>query len=61
VIRKLKENPRTAAIPIIVLTAMPLDAQRDNIQVLGTGVQQFFTKPVPVEAIVEEIRKQFIV
>jgi CheY-like chemotaxis protein len=58
VVRKLKENPRTAGIPVIVLTAAPLDAQRDRIQVLGAGVQQFFTRPMPVETMIEEIRKQ---
>ena len=58
VVRKLKENPRTAGIPVIVLTAVPLDAQRDRIQVLGAGVQQFFARPMPVEAMVEEIQKQ---
>jgi DNA-binding response OmpR family regulator len=58
VVRKLKENPRTAGIPVIVLTAVPLDAQRDRIQVLGAGVQQFFTRPMPVETMVEEIQKQ---
>lgn len=61
VARKLREDPQTAAIPIIVLTASPVDLQRERVCVLGLGVQQFLTKPVSVEMLVEEIKKQLAV
>jgi len=58
VIRKLKENPQTASIPVIVLTGKPVDPQRDKTRVFGMGVRQVLTKPISVEMLVGEIRKQ---
>ncbi len=58
VIRKLKENPQTASIPVIVLTGKPVDPQRDKTRIFGMGVRQVLTKPISVEMLVGEIRKQ---
>jgi len=58
VIRKLKENPQTASIPVIVLTGKPVDPERDKTRVFGMGVRQVLTKPISVEMLVGEIRKQ---
>jgi len=58
VIRKLKEDAKTAEIPIIVLTASALDPQHAKVQVLGMGAQQLLTKPVSLETLVGEIKKQ---
>jgi len=58
VIHQLRENPRTAHIPIIVLTASPTDLQREKARVLGMGVGQFLTKPLSVEVLVAEIKRQ---
>ena len=58
VIRKLKENPQTASIPVIVLTGKPVDPQRDKMRIFGMGVRQVLTKPISVEMLVGEIRRQ---
>ena len=58
VIQKLRENPRTAHIPIIVLTASPTDLQREKARMLGMGAEQFLTKPLSVEVLIAEIKKQ---
>jgi len=60
VIRRLKENPQTAGIPIIVLTASAMDPEREKAQMLGMGVKQFLTKPVSVEMLTGEVRRQLI-
>jgi DNA-binding response OmpR family regulator len=57
VIRQLKGNEATSAIPIIVITASPIDRERDKIQVLSMGAAQYLAKPLAIEAIVAEIKK----
>jgi CheY-like chemotaxis protein len=55
VARKLKENPLTKAIPIIMLSAM------DDIELLqksnDAGIQDFLTKPFSRIDLSEKIRK----
>jgi CheY-like chemotaxis protein len=58
VIRRLKASPATAGIPVIVLTGDPVDPQRDKMRVFGMGVRQFLTKPVSVDMLIGEIRRQ---
>jgi len=41
-----------------VLTGKPVDPQRDKTRVFGMGVRQVLTKPISVEMLVGEIRKQ---
>jgi len=55
VCRILKENPATAAIPIIMLTARTLPAERD----LGIrlGAASYVTKPFSTKVLVQEIEK----
>jgi CheY-like chemotaxis protein/two-component sensor histidine kinase len=60
VIHKLKENPQTAGIPIIVLTANAVDPEREKVQMLGMGVKQFLTKPVSAEMLTGEVRRQLV-
>jgi len=57
VIRRLKSDETTRGIPIIVITASPVDKERDKVQVLGMGVAQYMTKPLSVETIVAEIKR----
>ena len=40
VIRRPKANERTRAVPIVVITASPMDKYGDKVKVLGTGVAQ---------------------
>jgi signal transduction histidine kinase/CheY-like chemotaxis protein len=60
VIHKLKENPQTAGIPIIVLTASSADPEREKVQMLGMGVKQFLTKPVSIEMLTGEVQRQLV-
>jgi len=57
VIRHLKSDETTMGIPIIVMTASPVDKERDKVRVLGMGVAQYMTKPLSVETIVAEIKR----
>jgi signal transduction histidine kinase/DNA-binding response OmpR family regulator len=56
VIRRLKSNKATRAIPIIVITASPVDKERDRVRVLGMGATEYLTKPLSIEALVQEIK-----
>lgn len=53
--RALKENPATAAVPIIMLTARSLPSERDLG--LRLGAAAYVTKPFSTLALVEEIRR----
>lgn len=57
VIRRLKAADATRAIPIVVITASPVDKERDKIQVLGMGADQYLTKPLSIENLIHEIKK----
>ena len=57
VIRKLRENEATRPIPIVVITASPVDKERDRVQVLSMGADQYLTKPLSVQMLLDEIKK----
>ena len=57
-IRKLREQEDTRHIPIIVLTASQLDRQSERARILGMGVSELLRKPVSMEQLISEIRKQ---
>jgi CheY-like chemotaxis protein len=57
VIRRLKSQEATRSIPIIVITASPVDKDRDRVRVLGMGATQYITKPLSIESLVREIKK----
>ena len=56
VIRRLKGEESTRSIPIIVITASPVDKERDRVRVLGMGAAQYVTKPLSVDMLVREIK-----
>ena len=56
-IRRLRSEESTRHIPIIVVTASPVDKEKDRVKMLGMGAKQFLTKPFSAEALVAEIRK----
>lgn len=58
VIRRLKENPQAARLPIIVLTASPVDMQQEKARVLEMGVDRFLVKPLSIQALIAEINRQ---
>ncbi len=53
--RILKENPATCGIPIIMLTARTLPAERDLG--LRLGASSYVTKPFSTKVLVQEIEK----
>ncbi|HSJ52616.1 MAG TPA: response regulator, partial [Anaerolineae bacterium] len=57
VIRRLKAAEATRGIPIVVITASPVDQERDKVQVLGMGADQYLTKPLSIENLIHEIKK----
>jgi PAS domain S-box-containing protein len=60
VIRQLKGNEATRPIPIVMITARPVDKERDRVQVLGMEVNQYVTKPLSVEMLIREIKKAMV-
>ena len=56
VIRRLKAEEATRPIPIIVITASPVDKDRDKVWVLGMGMNRSTTQPLSIEALVGEIK-----
>jgi DNA-binding response OmpR family regulator len=57
VIRHLKADQATRDIPIVVITASPVDKERDRVRVLGMGADQYVTKPLSIEGLILEIKK----
>lgn len=54
VCRTLKENPETALIPIVIMTA--LGRKEDRIEGIDAGADDFLTKPVNREELLARIR-----
>lgn len=61
VIRKTKQSPQTASIPIILLTASRMNLLYDRAHVLGMGIQQILAKPVSAGVLVREIKRQLAI
>jgi CheY-like chemotaxis protein len=57
VIRELKGDESTRPIPVIAITASPVDKERDRVRVLGMEVDQYVTKPLSIEMLIQEIKK----
>jgi len=57
VVARLKQDPATRDIPIIVMTASSVDRDRDRVRVLDLGAASFLTKPFTAEELAREIRR----
>jgi PAS domain S-box-containing protein len=57
VIRRLKAEQDTRAIPVVVITASTVDKERDKVRVLGMGATQYFTKPFSIKSLIDEIKR----
>jgi CheY-like chemotaxis protein len=55
VLRRLKESPRTAAVPVIVLTTT--DDQREIARCYELGCNVYICKPVEYDAFIEAVRR----
>lgn len=54
-VRTLKEDPATYDVPIIVVTGLASDWDRDAS--IAAGCDQYLAKPVPPLRLLEEVRK----
>src|ERR1700733_7542503 len=54
VCRRLKSNPATHHIPIVMVTA--LDQPSDRVRGLEAGADDFLTKPIPELALIARVR-----
>ena len=54
VCRRLKNDPKTAHLPVVIVTA--LDGQGDRVRALEAGADEFLTKPVDETELVARVR-----
>jgi len=54
VLKKIKENPKTRHIPVIVLTSS--NEERDKIQSYNLGVNSYIVKPVDFDKFVQAVK-----
>ena len=55
VLRRLKSDPRTRAIPVVVLTASR--EERDRVQTYELGVNSYLVKPIDFVKFTEAVRQ----
>ena len=55
VLRRLKENPATRGIPVVVMTSS--NEERDVVDSYRLGVNSYIVKPVQFEAFMETVAK----
>ncbi|MET0399153.1 MAG: response regulator [Longimicrobiaceae bacterium] len=53
--RQIRDNPDTAGIPIVALTAHAL--QQDRARAIAEGFDSYLAKPVEPRRVVEEVRR----
>ncbi len=53
--RAIKDNPSTAGIPVIALTAHAMEADRRNA--IDAGCDEFHTKPIDLDTLVKQINQ----
>ena len=53
VLREIRADPRTAAIPVLIVTASPSEADRE--QALSLGATGYLTKPVTRDALMQAL------
>jgi len=54
-LRRLRENPRTADIPVVAVTAQAM--KQDREQALDAGFNGYVTKPISVRAFPDQVRR----
>ncbi|MDD5305034.1 MAG: response regulator, partial [Elusimicrobia bacterium] len=57
VIKALKEDEETRAIPVVVMTAYPSDAQFLKSAVLAMGAVEYLAKPVHIDELVKTLER----
>jgi twitching motility two-component system response regulator PilH len=56
--RSLKSDPRTAAIPVFLVTSM--DREADRFWGLKQGADEYFSKPFDASRLVEKVRERLV-
>jgi PAS domain S-box-containing protein len=56
-IRWLKAQEDGSDVPIIIVTSSPVDREREKVTVLGMDAIPYVTKPLSLEALIDEIRR----
>jgi two-component system cell cycle response regulator DivK len=54
-LRRLRSDERTAAIPVLALTAQAMQGDRERF--LAAGFDGYLSKPVDVDALIETVRR----
>ena len=54
VLKRIKSDPRTCAIPVVVLTSS--SEERDVMRTYGSGANSYIVKPVDFEQFTESVR-----
>ncbi|RLC81977.1 MAG: hypothetical protein DRI61_03125 [Chloroflexi bacterium] len=57
VLKRLRAQETTRHIPIIVITASPVDKEKAKVKVLGLGAKRLLVKPFSAETLVGEIKR----
>ena len=57
VITELKANAATKAIPVIVMTAFPSDAQFIESVAVAMGAVKYLAKPVHIDTLIETVER----
>jgi CheY-like chemotaxis protein len=55
VVRKIRENPRLATLPVLAVTAFAMQGDREKI--LNSGFDGYLSKPVNAALLVEELKR----
>ena len=55
VVRKIRENPRLAALPVVAVTAYAMQGDRENA--LNSGFDGYLSKPVNARALSNELER----
>jgi CheY-like chemotaxis protein len=55
VMRKIRENPNIATLPVLAITAYAMQGDRENI--LNNGFDGYLSKPVNARSLTEELER----
>jgi len=54
-LRRLRESPRTAGIPVVAVTAQAM--KQDRERALAAGFDEYVEKPISVRAFLDQVRR----